>query len=240
MTARAGADSVLINGTGTGGLTPGGTVPLQNYFTAAAWKTSGARGPNVNIISDDGTYIGLQDAIGSSLANSVEAFADATNPDERGQLFQIPWDCKVDGVWAMVGCTDANSDFTITLYSDPLGTPASAGSVAVLAEQGMTAAQDRYRFFPFAAEVELTANTNYAVAVRATGSSNVRLPNLTLFSAAARVLNQGGTTVSKVTRDGGSGAFTAEATPTTMYDMGVRISSLNVSSSATPPKVYTA
>ena len=88
--------------------------------------------------------------------------------------------------------------------------------------------------------MELTANTDYVVAARATGSSNVRLPGVTLMSATHRALNPGGTTVKKVTRDGGTGAFTAEATPTQMYWMGVRISALHVTASATAAKVYTA
>jgi hypothetical protein len=236
MTARAGADSVVVYGTQTS-LIP--CVPLMNYYTAGAWRTTGGRNTNMLITSDDGTLIGFEDGPAIATLGTVESFSDATNPDERGLLFQVPWNCKIDGLWALVGCTDANSDYTITLYSDPLGTPASMGSMAVLAEQGAQVPADRMRFFPVT-PVELAANTDYVVAVRATGSTSARLQNNTLFSAASRALFPGGTTVAKATRNNGSGAFTAEATPLTMYGMGVRLSSFHVSGSEVLPKVYTA
>lgn len=223
MTTRAGADSVIVSAGNLLATTL--HAPVTNLYTAAAWRTTGGKIPNVVITSDDGTLITLEDAAPMA-SNTIELFADATNPDERGLVFQVPWNSKADGVWVVIGATDANADFTVTLYSDPLGTPASMGNFAVTVEQSAALGTDRYRFIPFASEVTLSANTNYAVAVRATGTGTVRMPTWSLLDAAHRALLPGGTTVSKVTRDGGAGAFTAEATPTTMYGIGVRLSSM--------------
>jgi hypothetical protein len=230
MTARAGADSVIVMSTGLNSASP--PPPLTNAMVSGGgvWKTTGGRVPNAYIVSDDGTLIKIADTVPFT-AITADAFADATNPDERGMVFQVPWNCKIDGLWMLGGHTDAASDFTLTLYSDHLGTPTSMGSFSVLGEQSGAAATDRYRFFPFTSEVTLAANMDYVVAARATGATNVRLPGVTLMSAAQRVLNCGGTTVQKVTRDGGAGVFTEEVAATQMYWMGVRISSLNISGS---------
>lgn len=220
MTARAGADSVTI----IHGSNGGSGLPNNNLFTAAAWRTTQGRLPNVVITTDDGTLITFDDSI-PFVSGAAETFADATNPDERGLIFQLPWNCKVDALQALVGVTDNASDYTITLYSDPLVSPTVVASVTVLADRGPVAAGDRLQRFPLATEVSLSANTNYVIAIRANGTTNTRIPAITLMDAAHRALQPGGTTVSKVTRNNGSGAFTAEATPLTMYFMGVEISS---------------
>lgn len=227
MTARAGADSIVISHGGNGG----SGLPNNNLFTAAAWRTTQGRLPNVVITSDDGTLITIDDTIPFVTA-AVETYADATNPDERGLLFQVPWDCKISALRGLLGITDNASDYTITVYSDPLGTPASVASVTVLADRGAVAAGDRQQRFPLAAEVSLTANTDYVIAVRANGTTNTRLASITLMDQAHRALQPGGTTVKKATRNNGSGAFTAEATPTTMYFLSVEISSVNATGGA--------
>lgn len=227
MTARAGADSVIISHGANGG----SGLPNNNLFTAAAWRTTQGRLPNVVITSDDGTLITIDDTI-PFVSAAVETYADATNPDERGLLFQVPWDCKIDAVRGLLGITDNASDYTITVYSDPLGTPASVASVTVLADRGAVAAGDREQRFPLAAEVSLSANTDYVIAVRANGTTNTRLPSFTLMDQTHRALQPGSTTVKKATRNNGAGAFTAEATPTTMYFLSVEISSLNSTGAA--------
>jgi hypothetical protein len=204
---------------------------MNNVYLAGAWQTatsSMAAAPNVLITFDDGT-LGFIDGNGPPITSSSnEAWSDSTNPDERGLIFQVPWDCKIDGFW-MVGAPSAGAtgDFTLALYSSPTGTPAAMASVAVLAEQMGTAVADRPAFFVLPSEVSLSRNTDYILAMRATGAGNCRLRTSVLGNTAYRVFLPGGTTLAKGTRDNGSGAFTAESPAVTMYIMGVRISSLD-------------
>ena len=66
---------------------------LQEKYVGAG------RMPLALITFDDGTLGWFYDAPPYLGANISEAFADATNPDERGMGFQVPWDCKTDAGW---------------------------------------------------------------------------------------------------------------------------------------------
>lgn len=159
MTARAGADSVILSL----GSVVAGAFPVTNEFQSAAWRTTSIGAPNVLITFDDGTLGILDSAIPFSTAITVETYTDSNNPDERGIIFQVPWDCKIDALWANVGISAANSDFTIALYSTPSGTPAvvSGTSFTVLAEQLSATAAQSFNPFLLPAEVTLSRNTDY-------------------------------------------------------------------------------
>ena len=76
------------------------------------------------------------------------------------------------------------------------------------------------------APVNLATGTNYAVVVKATGAGNIRWSRTNLQAAGARSLVLwGGTTAQSVTRDGGSGAYTAGST-TVLNPCGVRLSNI--------------
>ena len=225
MSSRAGVDSVAI----PPGIANSANLMLPVMTTnlgGAGWLTTGGAGlPNVVITFDDGTLATMCWTSPIDV-NTTETWADATNPDERLAQFQVPWDCKVDGLWFYGGVAGATSDFTISLYTDLAGTPTvpSGASVAVLAEQVGSPGYDRFNYFPIS-EQAIVANTNYGVAIKATGAGNVRLTALGLGDAAHRALLQGGTALQKMTRDGGTGAF-GSASTTTIYQMGVVISKL--------------
>jgi hypothetical protein len=229
MTARGGADSAIV----TLGGSASGSMPVTNQFVAAAWATSSAGNPNVLITFDDGTLGIIDNAIPFTSALSVETFADGTNPDERGIIFQVPWDCKIDAIWANVGISGATSDYTITLYSTPTGTPAavSGASFTVLAEQNVNVTAQGFNSFTLPAEVTLTRNTDYAIAIKADGAGNVRLNSYVLADTSHRAFLPY-TSIAKATRNNGSGAFTAESPAITIYQMCVRISALQDTSSA--------
>ena len=222
MTARGGADAVNI--------TPGSASPLMGFpfFTTnidgAGWLTSNNPAlPNCVITFSDGTLGYLDFAMPISV-QAVETFRDADNPDERGLAFQVPWSCKIDALWATVGGTNVSSACNLTLYSDPFGTPTYVVSTAILIEQlGVAAASQRPAVFNISTEQTLLRNTDYAIAIRATGTTSTRILSATLGAAAHRTFFPGGTTLVKYTRDGGSGAF-GTAVSTTIYQMGVRIS----------------
>jgi hypothetical protein len=232
MTARAGSDSVIIQGTtgvGLNNLTTGQMgLPGANVFVGS-WGTTGtALGPFAIITFDDGT-LGYLDGTVPAIRSDTAAFSDSSNPDEYCEIFQVPFDCKVDALYASLlqPSSATTSDFTITLYSDPTGTPASMGSTVVLAEQFLNAA-----FFnpgivaTLAAEVDLAADTDYAVAIRANGAGTLQVNGYVLANATHRALLLGGTLLVSGSRQNGAGAFGSTST-TQHYVVGARISSIS-------------
>lgn len=233
MSARAGADSVIVQGS-----TPflAGTSnfpqrPNTASYSAGAWVSSTVSAiPNVVIVFDDGTVGIIDNGLPISTTTAIEAYADATNPDERGVTFQVPFDCKADAFWFFGGASAATGDMEAQVYATPAGTPASvlAGGtpITILGEQLGNASNERKIVIPFASEISLSRNTDYCAALKATAAGNVRLQSFGLGDTSHRVFFPGGTTVAKATRNGGSGAFTPESPAVTMYQMGVRISQI--------------
>lgn len=225
MTARGGADSVTINMNGGISNSLFGR-PVTGVKIGGTWSVHGGH-PNVLLTSDDGT-LGMLDgwAVPYSV-NSVESFADSSNPDERGIVFQVPWDCSVDAIWHATTGAAAGSDFTLKLWSDPLGTPVDitpgGAGLPQLGEQ-YTTSSNRPSVVPFASVVNLTKNTNYGVTALATGASNITMYVMTLGNEAHRALYMGGTTVAKITRNNSTGAFAAESPAITRPFIGVRVS----------------
>lgn len=238
MTARAGADSVLIS-TQNPWLNQGISfgVPTTNVFVSSAWQTTvtsgSARGPNVIIVFDDGTLGWIDYTVPCSVSNNTEFWQDSTNPDERGMIFQVPWDCKFDAVWAYGAPNNSSGGFTLKVYSDPLGTPSSIASVTVNPFQTSVAGGNQLIIEALASEVSLSKGTDYAVTMRssATGGNNTFLYSATLGNEAHRAAINGTTTLKKASRQNDTGAFTAESPAVTMYPIGVRISSQHDTSS---------
>lgn len=222
MTAVGGSDSVIIQTADTNASV---RTPFTNNFDAGAWGSSAEGLANVLLTFSDGT-LGTLDGATFITSMTSETFASTTNPDERGNIFQVPWDCQVDAIVANMGITDASSDFSAILYSAPGTTPVAEKTIAVTADSGMvTGANEGLHTFLFDAPVTLSKNTDYVAAILATGSSNVRLMTGTLADAAYRALLPGSTNCNKAVRNDGSGAFTE--TTTVFYPIGVRISSLH-------------
>ena len=240
MTAKAGVDTAVITTVAGSMLAAGNNqMPITNAFIAAAWQAVGSsangagRMPLALITFNDGT-LGWFDTVIPYLNSTVaETFTDATNPDERGLLFQVPWDCKTDAAWISISIAGATSDFQITLYSDPLGTPvALAGPVAILAENLGTnlsggGNQPKFAMFQLGSDVTLTKNTDYMLAVKATGAGSIVLGASGYESASHRVAENNGTNTKKATRNNSTGAFTAESPALTSYNMGIRLISFD-------------
>lgn len=221
MTARGGADSVVVQGhSGSVGI----AQPTASLFTGGAWASATAHIPATAYITfDDGT-LGIIDGAIPYVLSANESFQDSTNPDERGMMFQVPWNVDIDAFYCF-GATGNNAaaDLTFKLYSDPTGTPSLVTSLAILQEQQLASTNARPGLYRLPSAVSLTRNTNYALTVLATGTANTNLEVRTLNTENLRKFVPGSTTLAKVTRDGSSGAFTAESPAVSMYNMGVRI-----------------
>jgi hypothetical protein len=223
MTARGGADTI----TTTAGISQGSASVYQvqgiSQFTGGAW-TAASGIPNCVIVFDDGTLGIIDVAFPFVSLAQTEAFADGSNPDERGMVFQIPWDCKVDALFTQFLTGGADADFNLNLYSAPTTSPSLIASRSVDSDQHQTVAAQGFATFPLAAEVELSKDTDYCLAVRATGTNNVTVTSAVLADEDFRVFFPGGTTLAKATRNNGSGAFSLESPAITMIQLGVRIS----------------
>lgn len=225
---RAGSDSVgFMRGFGHNGGAGGDTVfPMASSLTTGSWATS-SFAPCVLLVASDGTF-GTIDGSNFIGESTTATYNDSSGTDEYGQIFQVPFACKVDGFTFSGGLASATSDFQYDLTSDPTGTPASliSGPVAVPAESvgGVLTAGASYNFM-FPSEITLAANTDYCISVKATGAGNVTMYGITLPDANARALFPGGTNTRGATRNGGSGAYTASTT--VIRAIAVRISSID-------------
>jgi hypothetical protein len=225
MTARGGADSILV----TVGLSNDDNTnapslfPFVSQFVSSAWAAVNTRRPNIVLTFDDGTLAIIDDSPAFSSIAVTGGFSDTNNPDERGIIFQVPFDCKVDALWTHLQTVNATtSDFNLVLYSDPTGTPTPLATVTVLAETLGGLGDRLIGTWLLPSEIALTRNTNYCLATRASGTGTIFTTDLTLGDAAHRGFLLGGTSLLGGTRQNDTGAF---ATSTTVLrPMGVRIS----------------
>jgi hypothetical protein len=230
LTARGGSDSISVGRSLPGIIT---NVPSTNAYAAAAWGATGVIGtPSATITFSDGT-LGWID--GSQLfgLSSAQTFADATNPDERGMVFRVPFDCKVDAFVVCMNTAGATGDFTLYLSSGVSSGASTRSTITSVAVDGATfgvATNNGHVTIRMPTEQTLTADTDYCVSLKATGAGNVGWNIVTLGSADNRVaFGSNGTTLYGVTANGG-GEFAAGSS-TVMYPIAVRISSVSTGDS---------
>ena len=224
MTTRAGADSVAfptVNGSAGSQ-----SLPTVSALITASWAVGTHHLPAVQIVFDDGTLAIIEGGYPVlDSAGTAETFADSTNPDERGNIFQVPWDCSIDAVMALFSSAALTGDFEVQIYSDPLGTPTSmlpGGTALTVLIETFRATGQGYFTIPLVSEISLTRNTPYCVAIKATGAGNAGLVSSTLAHEQWRQFLPGCLLTRKGTRNNGSGAFSE--TTNVIYNIGVRIS----------------
>ncbi len=206
MTARGGTDSFILLALGG----PGSTVSPASLSYAGSWFLGSVnQTPNVMLEASDGTLGILRG--GTFVANTGPySFQASSTPDERGLIFQVPYRCSVDAVMASLATNSALADYSVVLYSTPLGTPSAMATVTMLGEHGPGGGSERPIYVQLASEVTLEPNTDYCVAIQATGTAVVDLGYVSLSGANVRSIN--GLANSRLgTRSNGSGAF-AETT----------------------------
>lgn len=222
LTNRAGADTF------TGAFPSMFTArPAVCHQTGGTWALQTASA-SCAIHFDDGTIGYLDGGFTQILVNSLVNFADASGTDEFGMKFQVPFDCEFDAYWLRHLGSNAGVDYTVDGWSTPGGTPASLGPVTNLGEQ-ISSGSGGPSFFPLAAPVALTRNTDYVVSAKHNGSSNLSLTSTDLADTAYRTFFPAGTTLARASRNDGSGAFSYESPALSMLHMGIRISAVHAS-----------
>ncbi len=173
MTARGGADSVIVNANHPGiyGSTP--NMPTVTDNTGGTYAKTSTALPNAYILFNDGTIGWLYGAPFVSASVASVAFNSGTaTADEYGNIIYPEATYKASGVSLTIFLAGASSDFELILYSDPLGTPVAERTVTIDATQvGATATAQIEALF--SSPYTLKANTTYAVTCRPTTANNV-------------------------------------------------------------------
>lgn len=213
MTVINGTDAVFehMNTSSTG---IHSAFAVSSTDAGSTWSLA-ATSPVALIQFDDGKYGWLMGTLPHGNAGTQALYA-VNNPDEITSILTVPWDCSIDGIWAMVNFGGANSDIRLRLYSDPLGTPTVMGSGAYsYARRWEDAVTTNYRLWhqPLGGVVNLTAGTKYGVAIAGTDASGCAMPYITPFNSVVKpYMTPDGGTWSGGSRVDDTGAFTEDST----------------------------
>jgi hypothetical protein len=212
MTARGGADAVnTSNGTGVVGV----PRPGVTGFVGGSYADAGTP-PNAVITFSDGHLGWFYGGAVFATASTGQSFNN-TGTNEYGNLFQLPFPVKIYGLYA--ACNVAG-DTDFVLYSDPLGTPASAKSVSVDLNV-ISTSQARYSSYLFASPYTTTANKPVAAIVKPTSATSVQFVYKTYNAAAHQVTEMCGTNGYAVNR--ASGAFAAQNSSKDRFAIGLLV-----------------
>lgn len=221
MTARAGADSVAINGP---------TSPTAFHLPSVTQFLGGSYAiqsqlPNIIITFSDGTigWLHGSEIIGASNGSTTWNSGSATK--EYGQLYDLPFPCKVYGLY---GTIDPDADLDVVLYSDPLGTPVPERTVAIDANWAAIANPRKFHVL-FPTPYEVAANQKIG-AVFKPGGSSVVAQFKTLANAAHRVADPWGTSGYGISR--ASGAFANVNSSLDHYYIGLLVGGFEVGGAA--------
>lgn len=211
---RLGSDAVNINYIPNNGRTVG--FPVSK--TGGSW--SGFLGcPNLVLEFTDGTFGILESSIPTSTFSSA-GYNSGSTPDEIALAFQLPFKCKIDGVWACVNYGGTAPDFDVVIYQ---GTTA----LQTVSIDGNRIRHGSYTYslleVPFE-ELELAANTQYYAALKPTTTNFVTMPYFDVNAAGHLNCWPGGQNFHQATRvDAGSWSATTTRRPL----MGIRLSSFD-------------
>jgi hypothetical protein len=169
--------------------------------------------PNVMLIASDGTVGWLQNAgfVNTLTTRSIDSGA---NPDEYGNVFQLPFDAEICGLQHFTrGVTATGAGVLFSLYTN-MATPATQTSYTLDPHHwpGTTAATSYWvHTLMFPSAITIPANTDFALLMRPTdATSDIELIEH-IFGSYANALKALQSPFSKVktgTREGGTGAIT--------------------------------
>jgi len=225
---RLGADSLIVR---TG-------VPAQQFYGVATMlKTSGSWAfnnglPNVILECTDGTMASLDGGFVVSAFNTHSIASNTASADEYAMEFQVNFNCKVDAAAGLI-ILGSGTSADVIIYS---GTTAIANATATIdPTRNSTTSSPRRFMVTFAAEITLTANTTYRLAVKPTTTTALSVYSFDVSSAGFLASHPGGTAYNYTTRvDLGSWAA---ATTTRRMMLGLRISSVDDGSATGRPEI---
>lgn len=225
FSTRQGSDSIVIAYvTGSSGMS--GMFPHTVADTTGSWaNTSTPQNICVAVEADDGTIgtiMGCLPCAGVSTVNPTSS----SSPDEYGMLFSLPFACEVEQLFNVFQAQASNSDWDVSVYTTPLGTPAAMSgfpiSFTAAASGGSTGSSRGPQWIHLGnSPLRLAANTQYCLAFTATGGGQIVTCNWSVVDAAHKRAI-GLDTVSWASRKrSGGGAFTETATTIPMMGLGL-------------------
>lgn len=199
---------------------------IYSADVGSGWSTPTTLIPNLVLEFSDGTFGSLGSNAAVSAVGTASFKSDTGTSDEYALRFQVPFDCKVDGVWFGGQVAANTSDFDMVLYD---GSGAlSGGSVSVDANRIRAAAANNAFCYSLASEVSLTADTTYYLSVKPTQATSTVTLNYFDVNANGHLVLAGGIQNYLATRlDGGAWD---ESVTTRRPMIAVRISSISTGS----------
>lgn len=211
---RLGADSVRLSGDNSvGALGAHGSGVVQ--FTGS-WATSALGfAPNIILEADDGTIGTLEYSRPYLLVTGGSAYNSGSTPDEIGNAFTLPFNCKVDALCAMV-VVASGANFDICLYRG------TTSLVSVTVDGNTTGGNNSLRpcLVNFD-DVEIQKDVEHFITVKPTGANNVTLQEMTVNDATHWDVHPGGQAMCYATRTD-AGSFSKTATKRVL--VGARVS----------------
>lgn len=208
MVSRSGSDSIAVRNCNTPQVLPYGTLAFGGAPSKASTYIFAC------IEFDDGTLGWFwTENIGPIVIPST--FGPSSNPDEKGLVFRMPFDCKISQVFAEIGSIGATSDFEFLIYTDPLGTPSVAQTLSHNFQASRTTAGGGGKYHvPLITPFQVVKNTDYGLMLRPTGAGGIQLTEIRYYSGNAhlRRMTMLGEDWAIGSRQNQSGAFTLDTT----------------------------
>lgn len=165
-----------------------GGFPYIDSNTTGAYSKLSLNQPLLALKYDDGTYAFIGGHSYPFLAPSTTiSLNTGTNPDEVGNIFRLPFPCKIGGAWFAL-TQAAAADFDIIIYDSDGITALTTQSTD--GDLGPTTA--KLRFHCFDAEVQLSANTDYRMAIKPTTATSITARYSDINAAAIMDAIEGG------------------------------------------------
>ncbi|WP_321177285.1 hypothetical protein [Bradyrhizobium sp. USDA 3256] len=219
FTALGGSDFIFATCPRTGS---GNSIllPAVSQYTGS-FNAQSAFLSNIVITFNDGAIGYFAGGDVASVFNN-QNYNNTSSPKEYGQLYQMPFPMKVCGMYAYIS---NSGDFTLNLYSDPLGTPTVQANQAVSQKTVLTTGNPAWVYAEFGTSYQVAANQPIGAVVTPSTSTNTQLYYKTLASAAHRVADVWGTSGYGISRS--SGAFANTNSSLDHYYVGLLVSAFD-------------
>ncbi|WP_143271552.1 hypothetical protein [Bradyrhizobium mercantei] len=215
LTAKGGSDTVVLS---VGTSTVQFQRPINTYYNGTNFFAGSANIiPGFFFTFSDGAFgwLEMSDVVSSY---ATRAFNSGSSPaKEYGQLYVPPFAGKVMGIYAYAAW---GNDCTLSLYSDPLGTPVQQKS-SLIGANAVTSTAQGWVMDMFASPYSFTAGQPLG-AVFTPGAVSISAGYKTLADAKHRIVDNAGTSGYGISR--ASGAFANANSSLDHYLIGLIIS----------------
>lgn len=214
MTARGGADSVIVTNSAIGNGAfhrPGVTQFVGGAYTAVASV------PNCHITFADGATGWFAGSSLWSVASTGQTWNSGSATKEYGNFIQRPYPMRVHGI---ISYTNFTNNADLVLYSDPLGgSPVAERTIAIDANQTQTG-NSRAGFYMLSNPYNVAPNQPLGVIMKP-GASNISSIYKTFNAAVNGRSEIGGQNIYAINR--ASGAFAAQNSNKDKFAIGLLV-----------------